>query len=297
MEDNNPARRIDLFIPAFLVLAALLGFGIYLLIFRRVHPPASRPPAPVNKDIVKKITSVPTGPTRGVMELRRSDSATPISLSRTFDVAIFADSGGQKITGYDAVLAYDPEDLSFVKETNHESGTYRTNVTDEDGKIRISSFLAKPETQPAAFDGNTVMTLTFKALKPGRTDVILEHQKDAKSESNLITERQEDILDKAVSLPLQIGDAIDLAEGQTKPVSGSGYRIRLVKAVTAQPDCRDCIESAQLVIMDPDGKETEVAFRSGGFAGTLMTEVRAKGFLITLEELKNKQVRIFVVPE
>jgi hypothetical protein len=297
MEDNHPARRIDLFIPAFLVLAAFLGFGIYLLLSRRANPPASTPPPPVKNGIVKKITGTPTGPVRGIMALKRTDEAAASSLSTTFDVIITADSKGQKITGYDAVLAYDPDYLEFVKQTNPLSGAYRDTVTEANGKIRVSSFLIKPETLPVAFDGNAVMTLSFKALKPGRTELGLEHQKNTKSESNLITENQEDILDKAASLPLHIGDAIDLAEGQTKQISGTGYRIRLVKAAPASPDCRDCIETAQLVIVDPEGKETEVAFRSGGFAGTLMTEVRAKGFLITLNELKNKQVRIFVVPE
>lgn len=296
MEENVVAKRRDLFTPVFLLLLFLLGAGTFLLI-KKNTPQQKKSSDKKQGTVVKRITSIPSQNVQGYMGIVRKDETELLLPKKNFELIAESDAKGQEVTGYDTIIEFDPALLSYVAIKNLLPQTFVTQVRSTEGKIAVSAFLKDTETLPLKMQKSQLFSVEMRALSPGRSALSIEFQKGSKSDSNLITASSQDILEKVSSINVVVGHEMMLQLGQTKEIPGTPYLLTLKDVVVPSQECRDCVERVGLVLTDDKEKEHSLAFQSGGFTGNIVNEIRSEGFLITLSELKEKSVILFVVPE
>lgn len=293
MEPSRPLPD-KFFFPLLVVLAILLGTGIFLLA-RRFSGPAARPAPAGKSDVVRKVTPRPSK-TSPALILAAPESAglQPGSIAR---VLLRADLENKSIVGYDAAVEYDPEYFSFAGADNLLGDSFTMYTRPGEGSVAISSSLKEADTPALSTASSDLAVLQFKVLRPGRSRISLAFEKGSTSDSNLTDTSSRDILEAVTGADMTVGRQMEIAVGQTKEIPGTRYRVKLDSVIKPEDNCADCMAKADLVLLGPEGEGQPFSFSEGGIAGNIPSDVRTGGFLISLSAMTRQNVTIFVVPE
>ena len=126
----------------------------------------------------------------------------------TVTLFVYADSQGQEITGYDAVLKYDPTQVTFVSVKSVIDGMdiYETEDELEDGtsELIITGIQSLSQGDPFVFDNTALAEVTFTMADRGPLDIDVVYEPGSQRESNLITSSNQDILSTVVGATLEV---------------------------------------------------------------------------------------------
>lgn len=123
-------------------------------------------------------------------------------------VKVRVSTGGHSSLGTDLVLRYDPtilEASSSAITVGKIYNEYPMRVVDEqEGLVKISGIGSLSEKQ--SFNGSGIFaTINFRALKTGKTNLLIDYTAKATNDSNIINNQtNEDILEEVGNLDLNI---------------------------------------------------------------------------------------------
>lgn len=144
----------------------------------------------------------------GRIGLLPKGDASQIRRGETVTMFVYADSQEQEITGYDAVLRYDPAQLEFDSVISVLEGMdiYETEEALESGQneLIITGIQSLSQSEPFVFNNTALAEVTFNVLQSGEADIEIVYEPGSHRESNLITPRNQDILSTVVGATLEV---------------------------------------------------------------------------------------------
>lgn len=142
----------------------------------------------------------------GSLGLSPKGTATTYKAGDTVSLFVYADSKGQEITGYDAVLRYDSKRVRFesVKSVLEGMDIYETEDELDTGmsELIVTGIQSLSVTQPFVFTNTALAEVTFTVLQSGPTTIQLVYEPGSQRESNLITTHNEDIVSSVMGMTL-----------------------------------------------------------------------------------------------
>lgn len=220
------------------------------------------------------------------------DSNQYTTVNSSIELIVVADSKNYPIVGYDLDIKYDKNFLKFEKAINSSSDFFDLFSSEKDDSLVITGIKKLTSKETIYLEKKAMVSLQFKTLKRGKTEIFLIRKDHNKNDSNLITENNEDILDKTNNSIIFIGESVSLKKNQSFVIDNN-LKISLKDLQDQQPDCRDCLVQVNLIV-ETNGQSKELNFKSGGFAGLVIDRLSAFGHLFLLKELKNNQVIFFI---
>jgi len=153
-------------------------------------------------------TEDPNRVVTGLLGLSQKNGEKAVSRGVPVTFFLYADSKGQDITGYDAVLQYDTTKLEFkeVKSLIEGVDLYETN----DEVSTASSDLVITGVKGLAYDGSLVFNntalaeVTFTPLVSGETIISFMYEPGSSSDSNLIDSKSQDILSDVMGIQVTV---------------------------------------------------------------------------------------------
>lgn len=145
----------------------------------------------------------------GTMATTPKGSKTMYRKGDVVTMLISADSKGDRITGYDAVLRYDPTMLQFDKVASLVEGLdlYQTEVASEvQGKtdLVVTGIQSISQKEPFLFNNTPLVEVTFMVKKKGTALIDMVFAPGHTTESNLMNAQTQDILSSAQGTTLDI---------------------------------------------------------------------------------------------
>lgn len=144
--------------------------------------------------------------TTGTLGLAPKGSATSYRAGQTVTLFVYADSKEQEITGYDAVLRFDPKKIRFesVKSVLDGMEIYETEDQLENGmsELIVTGIQGLGTSKPFVFNNTALVEVTFTVLDAGPISVDLMYEPGSQRESNLITTHNQDIVSSVMGTTL-----------------------------------------------------------------------------------------------
>lgn len=294
MDGSTPSRN-SVYTPIILVLIACFLLGLFLLIRKSTSVPEKKANIK-NREVVKKTNITPlTGPA-GSLKLRRAEDRA-LGLNDSLDVILSVLTQKQAIAGYDAVLQYDPLQLRFENLENLVNDGFTVTRQESEGRLRISGFVKDPGVDDVAIDAEDLVKVRFTVLRAGSGTVSLAFRNGDTDDSNIMDKYVRDFLVSVENVSFNVGIPLKLVKGQTVSIPETPWSVTFVSALIPSPDCRDCMQLADFTLQDKSGSKHEVSFKSGGFAGTLINEVQAGPFTVSLVDVTERNAAITILPE
>lgn len=109
-----------------------------------------------------------------------------VKVNDPVQVAVSLHASGKMLSGSDVILKYDPAYLSASDNLTlgEYFSSYPLKLIDNDkGTVRLTAFGGKKETISSPI---VIFTVTFKALKPGKTELVIDYQKGSTNKSTLV---------------------------------------------------------------------------------------------------------------
>src|SRR3989338_1851 len=203
-EINKPKMGVKLALFLLIIGIILIGFIAFnRSIFVRNLKPAS-PETQKSANTIDAATSRLTG----MIGLTTKGGQTTFSKGQKVTLFVYADSKGQDITGYDAVVRYDHTYLAFeeVKSLPEGIDIYETNdeMSSNFSDLIVTGVKSLNHEDPFIFDNTAVAEITFTALERGEVNLSLVYEPGSSSDSNLIDNKNLDILNDIVGTTLVI---------------------------------------------------------------------------------------------
>ncbi|KXK11179.1 MAG: Cohesin domain protein [Microgenomates bacterium OLB23] len=123
-------------------------------------------------------------------------------------MTVTADSKGDKITGYDAVLRYDPSVLKVHNVLSLVEGMdiYQTDIPAEAtgyNDLVVTGIQSISQPEPYVFAQSPLVEVSFSVLKAGNASVELVFSPNHTTDSNLMNTQTQDILSSVQGVTLQ----------------------------------------------------------------------------------------------
>lgn len=243
------------------------------------------------KSIFKPSPSKPKALLRGEMNIS-SDVDQYVTINSFVETTVVAEGKNYPILGYDIDVLYDKNYLEFLQVTNLSEGEFDFFSTEKEGGLLITGIKKLDYKQNINLQKTPIVRLQFRALKNGKTKITMAKKDNSKSDSNLITENNVDILDKVNDLTIFIGKSVSLNKDETLFLDNN-IKITLKDFIIPDGRCRDCLTSVKLII-EKNGSTKELNFKSGGFAGYINDKQTAFNTIFMLEGIRNDRVSFLV---
>ena len=228
---------------------------------------------------------------RGTLKLLPT-SATTVNIGDTFTFNLIGNSKNYLITGYDLVLLYDKDKVSF-KERKNMLEDFSIYDQQKPGQFIVTG-MSKPTTQTKiSFKDTPLLQLTFQAVATGQAEFKISWEKNSKKESNLISDNSQEVLDLVQGTTINIGKKVTLRKNQPIKLE-DGVEVTLVDVTSATPECFDCISSAEISVTKNNQKKNFV-FKIGGLAGLMITEFSEFNYSYYLENINSNEVDLIIL--
>ena len=227
------------------------------------------------------------------MYLATLDRKTIVGSGVTVKISLFADSMKHVVTGYDAVLKYDPARLRFI-EARSTLPDFQIFTKVKEGAVVITGIKALPT--PGLTETPTILSdvglaeISFEPVSQGTVSVDLDYSYGMTHDSNLVDGSAKDILTKVQGLKLYLGNGLTLVAGSETAIDNS-TSVKLVEVTGPQEGCADCIEYAKIEVRSGGNLKT-IEFKTGGIAGLLEIRDEAFGYIFEVEEFTQGAVRL-----
>lgn len=121
---------------------------------------------------------------------------------------VYADSRSQEVTGYDAVLRYNPEELRFesVKTVIEDIDILETvePVDDTTEEVYITGVQSLSRKEPFMFENTALAEVTFTVLSGDEISVDVVYEPGSRVDSNLLTSSNQDIISDVVGATVTV---------------------------------------------------------------------------------------------
>jgi len=198
----------------------------------------------------------------------------------------------ENIVGFDISLNYDKKYLKFIKVENLAVSQFDIFSTTKDNLLIISGIKKLSYQDKISFKNDQILKLQFQAIKKGKTKLVPVRHNNSISESNLITENSLDILDKVSGPTVYIDEVLNLKKDKTV-VFNKDISLTLTDFSVADVNCRDCLTFAEISVNNKKEKK-DLFFKTGGFAGYLITRLTFGNYIFLLKEVKTDSVDLII---
>lgn len=121
---------------------------------------------------------------------------------------VYADSRSQEVTGYDAVLRYNPEELRFesVKTVIEDIDILETvePVNETNEEVYITGVQSLSRKDPFVFENTALAEVTFTVLSGDEVNVDVVYEPGSRVDSNLLTANNQDIISDVVGTTITV---------------------------------------------------------------------------------------------
>lgn len=194
VESENPVSNLSNnintsklgIIGLLLVVAVLLGFAA----FTKRSGTTGVPQAPVFNE-------------RGSLNLTSDEAAKGVRIGAPITLRIVADSDKNTIKGFDIVLNYDKDLVSYVNTTNLAEN-FQIVAVEREGRVIITGFEKPGTTTSMAFSNKTIAQISFVAKSSGKAFFNLAFEPGKTTDSNLIDSTGKEKLGKVGGVSLEI---------------------------------------------------------------------------------------------
>lgn len=190
-------------VKSFLIIFLITVFAFFVLLLVLVNTNNNNISNNTDKDAGQDYLNLNKETAKVRLSLVASSSS--YSLNDDIPVKVIVDTLDNKISGVDVVLKYNPQYLNFLKIDTLESAfsIFPTpSIYSNEGKIVFSALVSPQED----FQGKgEVVTILFRPIKEGKTEILFDFEKGPSLESNIALSGQgKDILEEINSLILTI---------------------------------------------------------------------------------------------
>lgn len=148
-------------------------------------------------------------PLTGVMSMAATTPKPSYRRGDLVTITVTADSKGDHITGYDAVLRYDPTLVKVDKVTSLVEGMdlYQTSTPSEVAELQdlvVTGIQSISQEEPYVFSQTPIAEVTFSMIKAGTASIDMVFTPNHTADSNLMNTQTQDILSNVQGMTLQI---------------------------------------------------------------------------------------------
>ncbi len=129
---------------------------------------------------------------------------TSYTLAEKIPVSIKASSSESLVTGFDAVIEYDPAFLAISKRNPPPLSDFLYYGQNTDNLIQVSAVRKPDQNTIQSFNDNELFSLEFAPLKAGKTTLKIVYLPNSTSDSNIIDSNSNDVLGLVRGLELEI---------------------------------------------------------------------------------------------
>lgn len=237
-------------------------------------------------------TAVPTEKVvRGSLVLQLK---TPlVDQNKEFEVEVYGDSKGAHITGYDAVISYDPAILEYVS-TQSQQSLFNIYSKSLNGTVAITGIKSPQVTQQVTFQNAPLALIKFKPKQLGESGLQLLFTQHSNKQSTLITSTSENILDETRGISVKVGKQVSAV--LNKPLTlENGATITVTSIELPTANCRDCMQVVNFTLKK-NTQSSSGSFKEGGFAGLIQNTSEVLGMTFTLVSTQSNQVVLVYSP-
>lgn len=275
MEQQTP-RKVDwLFISLILVCVLLFAF-LYV-----------RTELKNTRGLSGTVSVTPEVTTKGSMQVKVSNNKTIFKNYEKVMLVLSADSANQRVSGYDAIIFYNP-DVVFYSSFTSNLSDFDVVVKDESGKVRITGFKKLLANTPTVFSNSEIGLLTFTAKKLGSSTFAIEYVTHSQKDSNIMTDTKQpkDILATTSGTTISVTDTITVSKSPPVTIPQTSLQLFIRDISIPSGQCADCITTVTLVAQQ--GEDIKVlTFSSGGIAGIVENKQEAFGYVFLLTNLSS----------
>ncbi len=200
MDENQAEIKSKMILTSVLSLVGIvIVIGTIMYIAQKKLPEKYR----VNEEnLLRHIKDEPSPtpmPITGTFGMVTKDGKTAYRKGDTMTVVVAADSKGDKITGYDAVLRYDPLLMTLDKVTSLVEGMdlYQTETpSEEQGRtdLVVTGIQSVGQQDPFIFSNTALVEVSFVIKQASAAGVQLVFEPGQTTDSNLMNTQTQDIL-------------------------------------------------------------------------------------------------------
>lgn len=192
---------------ASVIAIVLVLVGVMLFAQNRVH--VSRQTVIPKKDDTKADSKAPRmSSINGRMGMTVKGAATSFKKGDTITLFIYADAPESLIDGYDAVVNYDSARLTFdsVSSTLEDMEVHSTDneLDSEQRELVITGIRSSKRKEPFLFNNTGLVEVSFVAEQAGDALVDLIFEPGSATDSNIIDNKNQDILNNAEGITVTI---------------------------------------------------------------------------------------------
>lgn len=207
-EEQSPHQTSRIF--------ALVGISIVILVVavmsiisfarRRVLIQRTTPMKIEEKKDVAVSPSI-TPALAGRVGVKVKGSQSTVRRGQNVTVFVYADSQGQQVTGFDAVLRYNHNKLRFesVKSVLDGLEVYETEeeIAADSTELIVTGIQSLRLREPFVLSNTALVEVTFTVLGSGTIPIELAYEPGSERETNLITTLNEDIVNSVVNTEIK----------------------------------------------------------------------------------------------
>lgn len=239
----------------------------------------------------------------GKMYLASTTDSRSFPINEEFSLDLRIDTNSQEVGGYDAVMFYDSNLLEFIKADNlvpdFELFTNESQVPGETStkRLTITGIMQLEKQKPFAFNQEPVAHIIFRAKKAGSSTIKFDFTPDETSDSNLVLINTEEILSEVSHFTIAAGIGHSLKVGQAYTDPSSKISVKVVKIITPEKTCNDCMIDAELEITSASGEKQTAIFSNGGFAGKMNDSKKIFQASIEVSNITAQAIEVSIIPE
>lgn len=159
-------------------------------------------------DVASKKEKVPVTPVKqkvkGVLKLSTKDNKRNFKVGDTVELIVSANSDGQPVIGYDAMITYDGSKLQF-KESESLDPSFNMFTFTKKGKVSLTGVKRVKPAVSTVMSENPIGKIILKTTSPGPVKVSIDFIADSLKDSNLMNGKNKDILGGVEGVDLTIG--------------------------------------------------------------------------------------------
>lgn len=142
---------------------------------------------------------------KGALQLTTKNRKSNYAVNETVNTIISASSDGEPVVGYDIVLRYDASKLEFQKSKSLDVNFKMFNSPTE-GELNLTGVKQVDLSNSIALTNSPLAEVQFKTKAHGSTSIQIHFIPNSTTESNLMSEKNRDILGKVESISLMVKD-------------------------------------------------------------------------------------------
>ena len=240
------------------------------------------------------VSKAPVAEMKGSIKLLTQGQTVAFVPDDEITVLIEGSATNAGIVGYDVVIPYNPEIMSYVKTQSNDERFIL--VANQKNNTLVITGVKKPEHKDRVMLSNSVLaTITFKALHKAHYSLTPLFGLNKSNDTNLMSESGYDIAGKVQGIDINIGTPVTVTKEKHTVIDG-GLELALQETTTIPKNCADCMETTQLEVIRGNERQA-ISYRLGGFAGFHDNKQEAFNTLFILTKITDGGVSLIYVPK